>query len=105
MKSLLWPWYKYKQFWQKIDCMSPKQKAMMPMKAARTLLDFISVHFLSDLRVFWFSYMAGLMVLIYMMLATYTIIYYTYHNQVSTGLKATCVIGVALPVTTIFLIL
>lgn len=52
MISLLWPWYKYMEFWQKVDCMSPKQKALMPIKAAQQMLDFIGVRFLSDLRVF-----------------------------------------------------
>lgn len=96
--SLLWPWNKYTEFWQKIERMSPKEKAMMPIKVARTLLNLIGVRFLSDLRVFWYSYVPGITVLTYTLLAVYTLIYYTYHNQFSTGLKGTCVIGVAIPV-------
>lgn len=95
---LFWPKRKYDEFWQRIEKLSPRDKALLPVKACQHLLDFIGVRFLSDMRLYWLSYCAGLMVLTYLILATYTVIYYTYHDMFSTGLKATCVVGVAVPV-------
>lgn len=100
---LLWPVKKYNDFWRKVDKMSPKRKAMLPVIACRMLLDSIGVKFLSDMKIHWYSYSAGFAASSYLVLATYTIIYYTYHNKFSTGLKATCVLGVCVPGLVIYL--
>lgn len=94
---LLWPMQKYKEFWQKIDKMSPKQKAMLPLRACRYLINLIGVRFLSDMKINWYSYSAGFAACLYLILATYTVIFYIYHNQFSTGLKSTCVLGICVP--------
>ncbi|XP_031626433.1 uncharacterized protein LOC116342813 [Contarinia nasturtii] len=97
--SQKWAWSKVKisNISKEIDQMTPKGKAMLVVKACRLMCDSIGVRFLSDSRVFWLSYAAGTMVLIYLILAVYTVIYNTYNNNFSHGIKATCVVGIAVP--------
>lgn len=94
-----WPKNGISGFVKEIDEMTPKAKALLVIKACRLMCDSIGVRFLSDCRVFWLSYIPGLMVLLYLILAIYTVIYYTYHNDFSRGIQATCVVGVAVPVS------
>lgn len=89
---------RFTEMWQDIDKMTPKGKALLTVKACRMILDSIGVRFLGDMRVFWFSYAAGTAAISYVILATYTIIYYTYHHKFATGIKGTCVVGIAIPV-------
>lgn len=98
-KAWTWPKNGLSGIFEYIDQMTPKAKALLVVKACRLMCDSIGVRFLSDMRVFWLSFGAGTMVLIYLILATYTVIYYTYHNDFSRGIKATCVVGVAVPVS------
>lgn len=97
-KSFL-PENRVSNFFADIEQITPKTKALLINKSARMILDMIGVRFLSDMKVYWFSYCAGFMVLIYLLLAIYTVIYYTYHNNFSQGIKATCVVGIAVPVS------
>lgn len=92
------PKAKYDSFRKEVEDMTPKAKALLIVTACKRLCEFIGLNFLGDMTVYWLSYMAGLMVVIYLFLATYTLIYYTYHNEFSTGIKGTCVVGIAVPV-------
>lgn len=98
-KKWSWPKDRVTTFLKDIDQMTPKAKALTVVKACQILCDSIGVRFLSDMKVFWLSYCAGTMVLIYLLLAFYTLSYQTYHNNFSHGIKATCVIGIAVPVS------
>lgn len=89
---------KISNIFKDIDGMTPKSKALLVVKACRFMCDSIGIRFLSDSRVFWLSYVAGFLVLLYVILAIYTIIFNTYHHNFSHGIKATCVVGVAIPV-------
>lgn len=86
-------------FFNDIEKLTPKAKALLIIKACRELCELVGIRFLSDMKVYWLSYGAGVMVLIYLVLATYTVIYNTYHNNFSNGIKATCVVGIAVPVS------
>lgn len=103
-KSKKWSWTRgnISNFFTNIDQMTPKAKASLVVKACRLMCDSIGVRFLSDSKVFWFSYLSGIMVLVYLILAIYTVCFYTYHQKFSHGIKATCVIGIAVPVEYIF---
>lgn len=92
------PKTKYKNFQKEVEEMTPKGKALLIVKVCRWLCEFIGLNYLGDMKVYWLSYMAGLTVVIYLFLATYTLIYYTYHGEFLTGLKGTCVVGIAVPV-------
>lgn len=100
-------WFRVKNrvtsFFDDIEKMTPKAKALLVIKACRTLCDLVGIRFLSDMKIFWLSYVSGAMVLIYLLLAFYTVIYYTYHDDFSRGIKATCVIGIAVPVSVLFI--
>lgn len=103
MTSMAKNWFsqknRVKTFFDDVEKMTPKAKALLVIKACRTLCDFVGIRFLSDMKIFWLSYGAGTMVLMYVLLATYTVIYYTYHNNFSHGIKATCVVAIAVPVS------
>lgn len=98
-KAWAWPKKGISNIFKEIDEMSPKEKALLVVKACQLMCDSIGVRFLSDMKVFWLSFGAGTMVLLYLILATYTVIYYTHHNDFLHGLQATCVVGVAVPVS------
>lgn len=87
------------KFFDDVKKLTPKAKALLVIDACRRLCDVAGVRFLSDLKVFWLSYVPAIMVFIYVVLAIYTVIYNTYHDNFSNGLKATCVVGVAIPVS------
>lgn len=101
-KGWIWPENGVSGMFKQIDQMSPRAKAFLVIKSCRLLLELIGVRFLSDMRVFWLSYGAGVMVLVYLILATYTVIYNTYYNNFLHGIKATCVVGVAVPVSIMY---
>lgn len=84
---------------KEINEMTPKAKALLIVKVCRVMCDSIGVRFMSDCKVYWLSYVPGCMVVLYLILATYTLIYYTHHNDFLRGIKATCVIGIAIPVS------
>lgn len=90
-KTYFLPKAKYDSFRQEVQDMTPKQKAFLIIKVAKWLLEAIGVRFMSDCHVYWFSYAAGFAVALYLFLASYTLIYYAYHNQFATGIKGTCV--------------
>lgn len=94
-----WPKDRVSTFFADIEKKTPKAKALLVVNACRILCDSIGCRFLSDMKVFWLSYCAGTMVLIYLTLAIYTVSYNTYHHNFSHGIKATCVVGVAVPVS------
>lgn len=89
-------------FFEDVEQMTPKAKALLVIKACRVLCNLIGVRFLGDMKVFWYSYTPAAVVFIYMALAIYTVIYNTYHNNFTHGIKATCVIGIAVPVSVQF---
>lgn len=101
LKAEKWSWPKkgFSGLLNDIDEMTPKAKALLVVKACRFMCDSIGVRFLSDCRVFWLSYVPGLLTLLYLILATYTLIYYTYYDDFLRGIQATCVVGVAVPVS------
>lgn len=101
-KKWLWSENRISKFFVEIEKMTPKAKALTVIKACQILCDSIGVRFLSDMKVFWLSYGAGTMVAIYLSLAIYTVIYNIYHHNFSHGIKATCVIGIAVPVSILF---
>lgn len=101
-KGWIWPKNGISGLFQQIDQMSPRQKALLVVKACHLSLESIGVRFLGDMRIFWLSYGCAFMVFSYLILATYTVIYSTYHNNFLQGIKATCVVGVAIPVSQIF---
>lgn len=80
-KTSFSPKAEYDSFRQEVQDMTPKQKAFLIIK--------VGVRFMSDCHVF--SYAAGFAVALYLFLASYTLIYYAYHNQFATGIKGTCV--------------
>lgn len=86
-------------FFDDVKKMTPKEKALLIIKAARFLCDLVGVRFLSDMKIYWLSYGAAAMVFTYLVLATYTVIYNTYHDNFLHGIKATCVIGIGVPVS------
>lgn len=96
-----------KRFWPKrikilfedFEQMTPKAKALLDIRAHRTLCDMIGTRFLSDMKIYWSSYFPAVLALTYVALTIYTVIYYTYHNNFSHGIKATCAIGSAVPVS------
>lgn len=97
-KKWSWPKNRVSSFFDDIKRMTPKQKALLVVKSCRVLCDAVGLRFLSDLKVFWLSYCAGIMAVTYIILAIYTVAYYTHHNNFSHGIKATCVVGIAIPV-------
>lgn len=101
MPIQIFPWRKSRvsTFFEDIERMTPKAKALIIIKICRMFCDSVGLRFLSDMKVFWLSYCSGIMVLIYLVLACYTVVYYTYHNNFSHGIKATCVVGIAVPVS------
>lgn len=95
--------FRISTFFDDVKKMTPKAKASLVIKAYRTLCDLIGIRFLSDMKIYWLTYFPAIMVCIYVVLTIYTVIYNTYHNNFLHGIKATCVVGIGVPVSVLSL--
>lgn len=107
MSSTAKKWFPHKNgvktFLDDVEKMTPKEKAFLVTKCARTLCNFIGLRFLSDMKIFWLTYAPPTVALLYVLLVIYTVIYNTFHNNFLHGIKATCAIAVAVPVSVAFI--
>lgn len=76
----------------------PKQKVMFVLNSARFVFDLVGVRVLSDLRVYWLSYIPAVMVLDLVLSTFYTIQYYYRDDRLLIGMQSTCLYGVTIPV-------
>lgn len=88
-----------KSFIKNVDKMTPKAKALLVIKCAQKLCDFVGIRFLSDMKIFWLTFVAPTVALIYVLLVIYTVIYHTYNDNFLNGIKSTCTVAIAIPVS------
>lgn len=81
---------KLKAFW---DAKTPKQKWQTIMNVPTKMLELIGVRLLSDMKVYWYSYLGGSLAVLYVSLVSYTLLNHFFKGEYLEGLECTYTAG------------
>lgn len=83
---------------QSIANKSPKQKWQIIVDFTSFVLKIAGLSFLTEDRIYWWSYSSGLTLFIYFILAPYSVIYHIHRGDLSSALNPVCILGVCISV-------